>query len=181
MFLNNCDGFLNQNEDEISDNGIVSLNIGNSYIWSVDIQGVSGFLHDYYTDTIVTTVKINGKKYYKYKGGNCLREEDEKVYFYYIDNTELLLYDFSVNVGDTTTYGSYVFIVESIDYETVLDDTAVQKVITVSDEKFNNEVVNIRRYATKFGLVGLVEYGKMDTVYSYIVCANIKGKQYGSF
>ena len=74
-----------------------------------------------------------------------------------------------------------MFIVESIDYETVLDDTAVQKVITVSDEKFNNEVVNIRRYATKFGLVGLVEYGKMDTVYSYIVCANIKGKQYGSF
>lgn len=55
---------------------------------------------------------------WEYEGG--IREEDEKVwYFSKYSNGEILIYDFTIEVGDTISYLPQPFVVDSINYHEI--------------------------------------------------------------
>jgi hypothetical protein len=97
--------------------------------WSVDVYW-SNFGGQYWIETqqisISGTIEINGETYHRMfnnDGESCyVREENEKIYLFNdLNNSEFILYDFTLNVGNTFSlphedlytctygYGSYRF------------------------------------------------------------------------
>ena len=102
---------------------------GKDALWNSITTGAMGYPHEWQTiHTLGDTVEINGHKYNEIKSVanwntltvGWLREDTilKKVY-YYDYYLEVVLYDFSLNIGDTIFYGKQYGNPESVYYKVV--------------------------------------------------------------
>jgi hypothetical protein len=178
--FNACNDPVDQQNVESNGDNLLPLHVGNEYLYYNEIR--NGYsLGDWYSlKSIVEKETVNRKDYYKFKNGEIWRSDDDKVYYYVKDyDIEYLIYDYSVNVGDTVTFGSWIFIVESIISDTLFDDLSSQKIITCSNTRLNPETYVVMIYATKYGALYREEYDHNDTTFTTLIGGKINGDLFG--
>lgn len=96
------------------------------------------------------SLTFNGKTYFNYDD-NWVREDSQKVYFLY-QNQEYLLYNFSLNEGDsffsnsTHSLKSYLFKItkkKKIKFKNGIDSLVYQKMKCLNNPKINKEIIVI--------------------------------------
>ena len=156
---------INETENTINEPAsIISLQVGNkyNYYWSIGSFKLQYGDHGEHKNMIISDTIINGKKYFmfdrgtfRFDEGKFVRIEEKKV-IHWDDNQDKVLYDFSVSIGDTVYYGSYVLTVDSIDSAEMYYN--VPKELTV----FSSSIIDSTHslyysYCTKFGFRDFTE------------------------
>lgn len=121
----------------------ISLVFGQGFIsmdkeWRMDFQNYNWqteeWVHYYSNYKFLDSLEFNGYKYYElfqasepdftFQSCGFYREESKRVYYTFrSDQEEQLLYDFSVEVGDTMFSGERILIIENIDSIQLNDGT----------------------------------------------------------
>jgi len=103
---------------------------------------------------------------YSYFRGAIRMDETKKVYFNYY-GTDLLIYDFNLNVNDTFINEYCSLVVQSIDY-VLIDNEQIKKKITLKDISWRNvEEFWIEDIGSNFGILNFEFWVLIDAYFSF--------------
>jgi len=185
IVTSSCDILNNEDVGKEDNEAVISLNVGNKYIFQLEQYGQRQDTITYMTDSIISKNRYNGNIYYERSAIGWFRADEEKVYIkcdQNIKSEEYLYLDYSVDVNDTIQYNdNNKYIVEAITYDTLFNDYSEQKIITISNELFNTDVTSEIKYSTKFGVLQSLEinHNWNDTLYKELIEAKIDNQLYG--
>ena len=184
IFISSCDLFYDENDNKANDEGIISLDVGNKYIFQFEEYNSNQDSSWYLIDSIISKTRNKGNTYYERSVGGWYRADNEKVYvklYNDINSEEYLSLDYSVDISDTIEYSNNKYIVEAIIFDTLFNDCSEQKIITISNEPFNEDAIKRTKYSTKYGLLQHIEINNNwnDTLYKTLIGAKIEDEFYG--
>jgi len=167
-------------EDDIQKSkDIISLNVGNKYFFRASIIDGQYFTDWFFSRSIKNEETIGGIKYFNYSDEYYIRIDNNKV-IKYSNGKESVLFDYSVNKGDSLLFENRTLIVDSITVKSLFNSPTLETVIKATNKSFNPHTIISISYATKFGLIGYAEYRNNRTEGYYLMGAILDNKMYGN-
>lgn len=174
LFLFSCE--RNFTSIDLNEGRIISLSIGNKYLYHVYSLSGQIFADLYSHKEIIADTIILGRRYFNFNNEELLRLEGKKV-LVFSDNGDIVKYDFEVETGDTVDFQGDNLIVSEVSQEPILGET--QKVFRLTNVDFIPDTVISVSYSTKFGLISINRRYSNHSSGKRLVGAIISSQKYG--
>ena len=174
LFLWSCE--RNFTSVDLNERRIISLSIGNKYLYHVYSLADIVFSDLYSHQEIIADTIIFGRRYFNFNNEEFLRIEGNKV-LVFSKNGDIVKYDFEVEIGDTVDFQGDNLIVSEVSEEPILGD--IQKVFRLTNVDFKPDTVISVSYSTKFGLISINRTHSNSSSGKRLVGAIISSQKYG--